>query len=100
MVTIIQVSTFWWQFLEAMADEIPKKTIIIDQKKHVFYYKHALKLVKNDYLATRCQDTSPNNFKYGWSLSYELGKALQKRNRDLGLFLKFTGGTRKSVFCL
>jgi hypothetical protein len=63
----------------------PKKhlSLIPTQKQHVFYFKHASKLVKIENLATRCQDASPKNFKYGWSLSYELGKALQKKNRDL-----------------
>jgi hypothetical protein len=42
-----------------------------------------LKLVKIEYLATRCQDASLKNFKYGWSLNYEVGKALQKKYRDL-----------------
>jgi hypothetical protein len=73
MFTIFLVSTFWWQFLQAMVGEIPNKhlSLVPAQKKHIFYFKHALKLIKIETLrALGDQDSSSKNFKY------ELGKTL------------------------
>jgi hypothetical protein len=39
MFTIFLVSSFWWQFLQAMVGEIPNKhlSLVTAQKKHVFF---------------------------------------------------------------
>jgi hypothetical protein len=68
-------TTLWWQFLQAMVGEIPNKhlSLVPAQNKHVFCFKHVLKLIKKETLrALGDQNSSPKNFKY------ELGKTIKK----------------------
>jgi hypothetical protein len=77
-----------------MVGEIPNKhlSLVPAKKKHVFYFKHVLKLIKIETLrALGDQDSSPTNFKY------ELGKALQKKNPDLVLSGIPTQGTWENL---
>jgi hypothetical protein len=68
MATISLMSTFWWQFLQAMVDESPNKHLSLGpaKKKHVYFFKSASKLAKIGILrALGGQDSSPKNFKCG-----------------------------------
>jgi uncharacterized damage-inducible protein DinB len=85
MVTVILVSTFWWNLLQATVGEIPNKhlSLVSAQKRHVFYFKHALKLIKIETLrALSDQDLSPKIFKF------ELGRTVQKKIQ-IWLFQEF-----------